>query len=187
MTARITSEYLLQRLRELLDQKPVRSLSVSDFTQQTVVSRSTVYRYFPGGMLDLYQTLFLHLSLNLKQHEIDNWSRLVQHCVHYVDCHRLRSLNFYQLAHCEFPRQFWLNEVESILINFFQIIPQKALVSRILEKNPYELDFIAGGLLYHWDAWFENNLVADPQIVIQKLIHGYQYINYQLQNETIQL
>lgn len=77
--------------------------------------------------------------------------------------------------------------MESILINFFQIIPQKALVSRILEKNPYELDFIAGGLLYHWDAWFENNLVTDPQIVIQKLIHGYQYINYQLQNETIQL
>ncbi|MCT6840914.1 MAG: TetR family transcriptional regulator C-terminal domain-containing protein [Bombilactobacillus mellis] len=174
MSAAVTSGYLLRKLCNLLEQPQGANLTIKELTACCAVSRSTIYRHFPAGLQDLCLAILKEEANKLLQYECNSWQSVIEVSVNYIAQHRWRFINLYKLVILEQTPSFWLKIFKKFLLSYITQQLQADKLLDFVQKRPYELDFLAAGMLFQLLAWLDGQLKTKPEVVIQQLLSGVQ-------------
>lgn len=171
-----TSEYLIQKLKEQLSEENRSTFTVRDLINCSSLSRSTIYRNFPGGMIDLYKETFQREVVDVIVNKSLDWNQAVERFVDYIADHKTLCINLYRLSSHEQRRIHTKELIKYFFAEFLKKQYNHKKVLQILEKYRDEVDFLAGGLSYQLETWFKDDLRTSPEAIISKLRFCYQLV-----------
>ncbi|UQS81658.1 hypothetical protein MOO45_05490 [Bombilactobacillus folatiphilus] len=159
-------QYLIDSLIELLQQKNKKVLTVNDITDALFIDTDTFYRYFPGGISEIYQVCLHQLFQKLKQVDFSDWHDLMAYCVNFLDTNRLASKSVLKILK-KYDLMDWLLQEVKDFIMTYPAGQRPFLIN--LREHPQSLELCASEVIFTLQHWIEGNFRPKGADIVERL------------------
>lgn len=165
---RRTEQRLTDTLIDLMKEKPLSEIAVTELTQRANVNRATFYRHYQD-VYALKEKMELDLTLEFQQaiqmsHPLESYKELRLLCI--------RILYFIVANHDQCMLLFRQNNTQVLFHKFQKILFDTFYIPRAyLDKRvQFGIDFIFAGLVSVLQKWLEENQPVPVEVLVDYII-----------------
>ena len=172
--SQITKRALEQSLKNLLQQKPLSKITISDITEDCGISRMTFYYHFKD-IYDLVEWACAEDAARALQNKktYDTWQQGFVQIFHAVRENKVFVMNVYRCVNREQVEKYLIPLTDQLIMG---VITERAAGMTVREADQ---QFIAQVYSYAFVGimldWIRNDMRADPEELVNRLamvIHG---------------
>lgn len=172
--SQITKRALEQSLKNLLQQKPLSKITISDITEDCGISRMTFYYHFKD-IYDLVEWAFAEDAARALQNNktYDTWQQGFVQIFHAVRENKVFVMNVYRCVNREQVEKYLVPLTDQLIMG---VITERAAGMTVREADQ---QFIAQVYSYAFVGimldWIRDDMRADPEELVNRLamvIHG---------------
>mgnify|MGYP002561772294 FL=1 len=172
--SQITKRALVQSLKNLLQQKPLSKITISDITEDCGISRMTFYYHFKD-IYDLVEWACAEDAARALQNKktYDTWQQGFVQIFHAVRENKVFVMNVYRCVNREQVEKYLVPLTDQLIMG---VITERAAGMTVREADQ---QFIAQVYSYAFVGimldWIRDDMRADPEELVNRLamvIHG---------------